>query len=230
MGAVVAAVLLILAVLASVNWARKLNSRVAAVLGQVQDLRRDRVARDKVSSAELLQVRNDLGKQFDALRDAMQKVSAATAQLVRQSSNANPGDRVHRPPARSHAPVPAAHAVFDEPHASEDAAAQLLTIANRIVQERSTTLDAFRASTSGLDARVSAWPSAAEGAPVAFIVEHRGTHYAVPNVVKPIRLPQDWFNRSDFGVNDEIQRIDFLPRLRPRSGGYDVQEPGVFVR
>ena len=96
--------------------------------------------------------------------------------------------------------------------------------------EGKTVKKRSKASTRDIAIHVSPWPNAADGAPVAFIVEHGGSCYAVPNVIKPARLPQDWFNRSEFGVNDEIQRIVSLPRLRRRGNDYEVAMPGVFAR
>jgi hypothetical protein len=49
-------------------------------------------------------------------------------------------------------------------------------------------------------------------------------------VVKPARLPKEWFNRDDFGVNDEIRRVIVLPRLKRRGNEFEVEEAGVFAR
>lgn len=229
-GALTASVLLVLAVLAFVLRLRNLEHRLSDVHTRLDSVLRERKERDKGKRDEAPQWKQELRAELEPLRSAIGKVAADTQRLITHATSQR---RFASDPASAARPAPAAvphRETHDETRTTEDAVGQLLSIANRIVQQSSTTLDAFRASAGSLAAHVSAWPTASDGVPAAFIVEHRGAYYAVPNVVKPARLPQEWFNRSDFGVNDEIQRVDVLPRLRRRGDGYDVQEPGVFGR
>jgi hypothetical protein len=212
----VAAVIFLLAVAAFVQQMRRMTATILAALPRGDEGRHDRERLLK----ELALVRNDMQEQIASLRVAVEGIPARVQQRVQ---NAPPPHKTPPPPARPYEP-------YDAPRPVEDATAQLLTIANQIVQQTPSTLEAFRASTRQLPVRVSAWPSAADGAPVAFIVEHRDSCYAIPNVIKPARLPQEWFNRSEFGVNDEIQRVVTLPRLRRRGNEYEVTVPGVFAR
>lgn len=168
-------------------------------------------------------MKNDVREQIASLRAAIEAIPAKVQQRVQNSPQQHKAPPVSAAPARP-------YERYETQRPVEDATAQLLTIANQIVQQTPTTLDAFRASTRQLPVRVSAWPTAADGAPVAFIVEHRGACYAIPNVIKPARLPQEWFNRSEFGVNDEIQRVVTLPLLRRSGNDYEVAVPGVFAR
>jgi hypothetical protein len=203
---------------------RSVNASLRRVNDALQGSGRNHKEKDKRD--DLVQVKNELQRSIDAVRSA---ISNIPAEVVRQI----PRGRSESPPAYS-APAPTRNVVRDERYeelpSAEDGAAQLLALANRIVQQNSTTLEAFRASAGALAARVFAWPRTADGTPTAFIVEHHGTCYAVPNVVKPARLPTEWFNRPDFGVNDEIRRVLELPRLTRRGDDYDVQRAGVFGR
>lgn len=225
---IVAAVLVLLAVLALVIWMRRLEKKINSSLTRNHDVRqeRDRAAREKGKRDELGQLKSELHNDIESLRSILGSIAADTQRLIANSQSRSLRE-TNAPPPHS---LAVAYDAYEESRGAEDGLAQLLSIANRIVQQSSTTLDAFRASTGSFAAHVSAYPSATEGAPTAFVVEHRGAYYGIPNVVKPQRLPQDWFNRSDFGVNDEIRRVVSLPRLRPRGADYDVQEPGVFAR
>ncbi|HWW61821.1 MAG TPA: hypothetical protein VN181_10675, partial [Thermoanaerobaculia bacterium] len=221
-GSTAAALLIVLAVLGLVWRLRSLGSKLAGMLSR-QD--RDAADREKRQREDLALCKTELRNDLEALRAAIAKVPSETGRALgpallrlREESPA---------PPRSAPPVAES---YPEARGADDGVAQLLVIANRIVQESSTTLESFRARTASLAARVSPWPRGSEGTPVAFVVEHHGSCYAIPNVVKPARLPQDWFNRAEFGVNDEIHRVVSLPRLKRRGDAYDVQEPGVFER
>lgn len=227
----VGGILIVLAALAFVLRMHAFEKRIVALLALHHETRqdRDREQKGKGRRDELAQLKSELHNDLESLRSITRSIAADTQRLLARANSQPPSSReTSAPPPRPSATVQS-YDTYEEPRA-EDGVAQLLAIANRIVQQSSTTLDAFRASTGGLAANVSAWPNATENVPTAFIVEHRGAHYAIPNVVKPARLPKEWFNRSEFGVNDEIQRIASLPRLRPRGNDYDVQEPGVFSR
>ncbi|MBV8515990.1 MAG: hypothetical protein JO197_01180 [Acidobacteria bacterium] len=229
-------VILALAVLALtiVLTALALTMRLRALEKSVHAAQdRGRASKDKdTRREELAQLKSELQKSIESLRSTIVNVPVEVVRrLPRQNFDAAP--------PRAMNPPPASRSVFrDERQAehyaesvsAEDGAAQLLALANRIVQQNSTTLDAVRASTDALAAHVTVWPPSGEGTPIAFIVEHRGTWYAVPNVVKPARLPNDWFNRADFGVNDEIRRVESLPRLTRRGDDFEVQHAGVFSR
>ena len=216
--ALVSGVLILLATVAFVMRVRQLEKKLDVALNRLHETSKQK--RDDPPPWKKLQESiESLQTRMDAFPREMDRVIA-----VRLSTRPQPEAPA---PPRSAPPV-----VYDEPRATaEDGVAQLLTIANGIVQDSSTTLETFRTRTDRLGARVTTWPpNAADPFPIAFIVEHRGSCYAVPNVVKPARLPQEWFNRSTFGVNDEIRRVVTLPRLRRSAQGFDVQEPGVFER
>lgn len=237
-GAVVAAVLMVLAVLAFVLAMRSYEKRVVASMAGIKEslagvkeaVGRDR-AREKETREDLEDLKSQLRSHDESIHAAVRRIFTEMEQAIARAPAQS--RRPHDTGAPAHSPSAAPvlrHNNHDDLQRGEDHVAQLLSIANRIVQQSSTTLDAFCASTGSFAAHVSVWPNAREGAPVAFIVEHRGTYYAIPNVVKPARLPQEWFNRSEFGVNDEIQRVISLPRLTRRGDQYDVQVPGVFAR
>jgi hypothetical protein len=217
-GAVVAAALIIAAIVLLMLRIRALGKQIARTLARFDEL-----ARQKQKPEPAGPPAGEWRRELDALRSAIGRVPAETARQLEPALQ-KLRDVASAPPARAIQPR------REEPAEPEDGVAQLLAIANRIVQQSSTTLDDFRASAGALARRVAAWPSSADGAPLAFIVEYRGEHYAVPNVIKPARLPKEWFNRSEFGFNDEIQRVVSLPRLRRAGDGYDVQEAGVFGR
>lgn len=215
----VAAVIFLLAVAAFVLQMKRMAATIMAALPRGDEGRHDRERLVK----ELAAVKKDVGEQIALLRVAVEGLPAKVQQRVQNATPQYKSPPVPAAPTRPYEP-------YEAPRPVEDATAQLLTIANQIVQQTPTTLDAFRASTRQLPVRVSAWPGAADGAPVAFIVEHRDACYAIPNVIKPARLPQEWFNRSEFGVNDEIQRVVTLPLLRRSGTDYEVAVPGVFAR
>jgi hypothetical protein len=227
-GALGAAILIISATLAWTFRMRAMERRIARMLARVEELseERHRQPRQKWKPDETGQSKKDLRGELDSLRSLIGKIPGET---VRQVRLVLPERQPEQPrlPAREGAGALAGRDRYEEP---ADGLAKLLVIANRIVQQSSTTLEEFRTSAGVSATRVAAYPSSGEGMPLAFIVEHRGAHYAVPNVVKPARLPQDWFNRSEFGINDEIQQIFSLPRLLRRGDRYDVQEAGVFGR
>jgi len=202
-----------------------LNSRHERELGD----------REKGKREELPQSRKDLHAGIESLKSVIrsleastQKLSAAVSRSSSQESSST-RDAVSRDAASWHPSTIPSYETSDGRSAA-DVVQELLLIANRIVRLSSTSLDEFRATTDSLAVHVSTWPNGVEGIPAAFVAEHRGRCYAVPNVVKPARLPQDWFNRSDFGVNDEIRDVISLPRLRRSGNGYSVEEPGVFKR
>jgi hypothetical protein len=235
-GTLVVAVLLLLTVLGLVYRLSKLETKLLHFRPREEDSRgdRERSSREKKSQAELAQWKDDLRRDLNALRDAIKNIPVETERRIAQALATQPRPVPTESSAalRSAPPAPAYREprdTYDDPRGGEDGVAQLLTLANRIVQS-STTLDAFRASAGSVAGQVSVFPSGADGSPTAFIVEHRGAYYAVPNVVKPARLPKEWFNRSDFGVNDEIRRVLSLPRLTRHGDGYEVQEPGEFTR
>jgi hypothetical protein len=213
----IAAVLMLLATLAVVLRLRNLSSSIDSAFKRLET-ERDRAAKSR--QEELLQLKKDLRVDIDALRSDLRKVPAETARLI--------------PPPQTRTSAPPPPGTYDEPRGSdeprgaEDGIAHLLSIANRLVRQSAATLEEFRSSAGAVAGHVSPWPN--DGTPLAFIVEHRGVHYAVPNTVKPGRLPQEWFNRSDFGFNDEIRGVRSLPRLTRRGDRYEIQEPGVFER
>lgn len=229
LGALTAGVLLLLAALAFTLRMRAFQTKLDRLLARIEERQeRERPARDKGKRDEPGPWKNEIRDDIDSVRSIVRSIASDTKRLVAHASSQPPRE-TSTPAPRPTTPLQEYDA-YDEPRGSEDGLDRLLTIANRIVQQSSTTLEAFRANTGGVAAQVWAWPSGAEGTPAAFIVEHRGGYYAVPNVVKPARLPQEWFNRAEFGVNDEIQRVVSLPRLRRRGDSYDVQQPGVFTR
>lgn len=227
-GALSAAILIVSATLAWTFRMRAMERRIARMLARVDELseERHRQLRQKWKPEETGQSKKDLRGELDSLRSLIGKIPGETARQVNLVLQERQSEQP-RLPGREGAAALAGRDRYEEP---EDGLAQLLVIANRIVQQSSTTLEAFRTSVGVSATRVVAYPSSGEGTPLAFIVEHRGAHYAVPNVVKPARLPQDWFNRSEFGINDEIQQVFSLPRLLRRGDRYDVQEAGVFGR
>lgn len=222
-GTLAAAIGIIAAVTGLMHRVRSLESKIAGAL-----LRLEAHANQKPKVEDPRPSTRDFRAELDSLRSTIAKIPAETAQQV-TSALQKSRDLGGVAPMRTVQARPPADR-YDEPAEPVDALARLLAIANEIVQQSSTTLDAFRANAGALVAHVAAWPSSADGVPLAFIVEYRGSHYAVPNVVKPTRLPKEWFNRSEFGVNDEIQRVVSLPRLRRHGDGYEVQEAGVFGR
>jgi hypothetical protein len=221
----------ILTVAATLVWTRRMLAMergIARILARVEELseERHRQPRQKWKPEDTGQPKKEPRGDLDSLRSLIGKIPGETARQVQLVLQERQPEQP-RLPGRQAAAALADHNPYEEP---EDGLAQLLVIANRIVQQSSTTLEAFRTSAGVPATRVVAYPSSGDGMPLAFIVEHRGAHYAVPNVVKPARLPQDWFNRSEFGINDEIQQVFSLPRLLRRGDGYDVQEAGVFGR
>jgi len=219
--AFIAAILIITVTVALARRIQGLERQIGRAVARFdKEEGRERHAKHKPDDQE--QWTRELRRDIESLRSMIGTIPGETARQVRAA--------LSKETATRSVPPPAAGEPYDEPAETEDVPARLLEIANRIVQQSSITLDAFRASAGSLATNVAAWPGSADGVPLAFIVEHRGAHYAVPNVVKPARLPKEWFNRSDFGVNDEIQRVLSLPRLRRRGDGYDVQELGVFGR
>ena len=224
-GEAIIALVLVLVALALTMRMRALEKSVNAAFRRANDALQDRgrTPKEKDKRDDGGQWKHELQRSVETLRSAIGNVAPEVERRIARGRSETPS------PYPAPAPIQRS-VVYDEPPAAEDGAAQLLALANRIVQQNSTTLDAFRANAGALAARVSAWPGGGEGLPSAFIVEHHGTYYAVPNVVKPARLPNDWFNRADFGVNDEIRRVVSLPRVTPRGGDFDVQVPGVFAR
>jgi hypothetical protein len=225
-GALVAGVLFVSAALAFVLRIRSLEALVLSAVRRIGD--RHERGKDNGTRDEVADLRLACKSGFDRLHSAIGEIPEKTSLRLRGAMQASPQPNFGVSPARVAAPV----ASYEEsPREPEDPVAQLLGVANRIVQQSSITLEAFRASMGAFSGRVSPWPNAIDGTPAAFIVEHRGSCYAVPNVMKPARLPNEWFNRSEFGVNDEIQRVVALPRLRRRGGDdFEVQEAGVFSR
>jgi hypothetical protein len=216
----IAAVIFLLAAVAFVLQMQRATRAILKAPPRGDDARQDR---DRVMK-ELAVLRNDMRDQIAALRATVEEIPARVQQRVQNVLS----------PQKPTTPAPAAPArppeTYEPARPIEDPSAQLLTIANQIIQQTPATLEAFQASTRQLSVRVFAWTNPADGALAAFIVEHRGSYYAIPNVIKPARLPQEWFNRSEFGVNDEIQRVVVLPRLRRAGSGYEVAAPGVFAR
>lgn len=213
-----AAVIMLLAVLGFVYRMRKFDETAASLGLKVGEL--DRVLRDVAKREDILG--GDLRRNVESLKTTLQQLSGDINRAFTRAQQRGVDNPSAQPPLRPlrEEPMPVA----------EDPVEKLLTIANRIVGQSSTTLEGFRESTGSLPLRISVWPDANESSPLAFIVEHRGSCYVVPNVVKPTCLPHEWFNRSEFGVNDQIQHVVSLPRLRRRGNDYDVQEAGVFSR
>ncbi|HYH10560.1 MAG TPA: hypothetical protein VEK11_26180 [Thermoanaerobaculia bacterium] len=227
-GAVIAAVLMLLTVAGFVLRIREFNGVLAQVITRVEQRgNNDRVPKDRGKRDDGAEVK-ELRREIQALQTSVRNLPADIERRLRPLLAEAPQQQPQRP-RTAVPPVRDYDEPCEEPRVLEDTPAQLLSIANQIVRQ-SSTLDAFRASTSKLPVRVSPWPEPSDGMPAAFIVEYRGSCYAVPNAVKPARLPQDWFNRSEFGVNDEIHRVESLPRLRRRGDAFDVEERGVFVR
>jgi hypothetical protein len=220
--------MLVLAMLALAFKMRALEKKLSQLKpAALTKQERPQTAAEKVTREDLALFRNDLNKAFESLRVQIERVPTATVRLLPSTTPEPPPPRNfpgQRPPSS------AASTVYEERGRDEDLMPQLLNAANRIVQHGSTTLDAFSASGVAAGTPVSAWPGPGGGDAVAFIVKHRGSFYAIPNVVKPTRLPPEWFNRGEFGVNDEIHRVLSLPRLRQRGGKYEVEEPGVFAQ
>jgi hypothetical protein len=224
-GALVAAILITCAFASFIIELRALRKAIGQTNARMESIREElnRPGKQKGRNDEQQPSKADLRSDLDSLRSSIGRVPGDTVKQVKvvleEWSSQLESDRSWRGPS------------FNEPRErQEDGLAELLAIANRIVQQSSTTLEAFRQSIGSIASRIVPWTQSADGSPVAFIVEHRGAHYAVPNVVKPARLPKEWFNRSEFGINDEIHRIVSLPRLRPRGNDYEVQEAGVFGR
>jgi hypothetical protein len=219
-----AAILIFAAVAALIFRSRRLEVQIRRALTRFDAVNeeRRRHAQPQRKPYEPERLIRDLQGQLDSLRSMIARIPGDTARQIEAIlPEWSPEQEVPPPPRLS---------IPDDRLEPQDGLTQLLAIANHIVQQSSTTLDDFRASAGTLVTHVAAWPGSADCAPLAFIVEYGGAHYAVPNVIKPARLPNDWFNRGDFGVNDEIQRVLSLPRLRRHADGYDVQEAGVFGR
>ena len=218
LGPLLAGVMILLATLGLVLRMRILEKNVTASIARHDD------AHHKIERAlkELAQGKNASHPDIATLHAAVRQIAADIQRLISVASQSRALRETSEPPRPSSA--------YREPSAAEDGLPQLLAMANRLVQQGSTTVEAFRASAGALSARVVAWPSMGEATPAAFIVDYHGSCYAIPNVVKPARLPDEWFNRADFGVNDEIERVLSLPRLRRRGNDYDVQDAGVFAR
>jgi hypothetical protein len=219
-GEIVTAVLFVLTVLALVLRVRELEKSINQLpkrLSGGHREQRDTSPKETVRREDLEQWKTELHRHFDRVQGIVGSIGPRLDRI--EAEMERHGASSSQEPARYGTP---SHNV------SEDGAAQLLLLANRIVQQGSTTLDAMRANTNSMSNSVSALRN--ENPPSAFIVEHRGTCYAVPNVVKPARLPKEWFNRDDFGVNDEIRRVIVLPRLKRRGNEFEVEEAGVFAR
>jgi len=210
---IIAAVVFLLGVLAIVQRMRALQSSVTAAL------RKEKEKRDNLAP---------LTREIESLRSAIGNIAPDTerriARLLQQqrTEERNAAGRDVQP-LRARTPAPPA-----EP--AEVGVERLVELANGVVQDSPTTIDAVRAKASMIHVRVSAWPDSTSLQPVAFIVEHQGAYYGVPNIAKPKRLPQEWFNSAEFAVNDEIQRVVSLPRLTRRGNDYAVQERGVFTK
>jgi hypothetical protein len=218
-------VTIVLAVLVLTIRMRGSERRVSALVRRVTESLQDRgrTPKEKQKGDDLEPLRQELQKSIDALRLAVANLRAE-AERRRNAPESRPPQFTSMPAWKSGPKDDG----YDDPRTNEDGAAQLLTIANRIVQQGSTSLDTFRGWTGALADHVSAWSP--EGTLAAFIVEHRGTCYVVPNVLKPTRLKSEWFNRSAFGFNDEIRRVISLPRLRRRGDELEVEEQGVFEK
>jgi hypothetical protein len=228
----IAVLLFLLGVVALVLQMNKLHVNLKTVMLTITRQAREHAGQQKSQIDELRMLLIESQRERAALQRTADKI-LAEATRVRATASSTP---VAPPPVT---PIPRGRPSrdfeFSAPeettsYVAEDGVAQLLSMANHIVQQTSISLDAFRARAGALASRVSAWPAGSESAPVAFLVEHRGVWYAVPNVVKPGRLPEAWFNRSDFGVNDEIQHVTSLPRLIRRGDRYDVEKTGVFAK
>jgi hypothetical protein len=234
-GFVVPAVLVVLATVAIKYRLDRLDASLSSRILNARPKEKEKEKdKEKDRRNELADLRADLRKELEALRSQIRSVHADTQKLLAQPRPQQQQTQAPREPSPRFAAPHYTSYDEDEPEAPAapppvDGVAQLLSVANRIVQQSSMSLDAFRSNTSTLAARISPWP-AADDRPVAFLVEYRGSLYAVPNVIKPARLPQEWFNGDEFGVNDEIRSVVALPRLARRGDGFDVQEQGVFSR
>jgi len=226
-GAAIAALCIVLTALALALRMKALERRVSSLQTQIS-------LKEKDTRGDFEQFRKSIRADLDELKTVMRKIPADIERLgSRLASQAKSAARevTAAPPRQLATPVHSTHDFRVEPSSTEDAVGQLLSIANGVLrQSTAATLTEFRAATERLSMRASPWPDDSDGKPVAFIVEHRGSHYAVPNVVKPARLPNEWFNRSAFGFNDDIRHVVSLPRLRRRGDDYEVQEAGVFEK
>jgi hypothetical protein len=223
---IAAATIVVAIVLGVFALSRRMKQLDARLTGFAPRQDRDRQPKEKDKRDELAQLKQEMKSGFDALRASIGDI-AATARRIESAQQA--ARDVPARAIRSMAPPPDYDA-YETPRSAEDSVAVLLQIANRTLQQNPMRLDEFRASAASFAGRISAYAPSGEGVPYAFLVEHRGTLLAVPNTGKPGRLPSDWFNRSDFGFNDEIHRVVSLPRLRERGNDYEVQEPGVFAK
>jgi len=220
----VAALLVMLAIVGLVWQLRGAERQLIQALGAQN---KEATAREKRLRDDLSLCKADLREDIDSLRAALAQIPGDTDRLIAPKLSKQ-NQHLAPPPASSQQSAGMYDDVYE--NSAQDGIAQLLIAANRIVQENSTTLEKFRQRVARVSSRVSSFGPSTGDAPVAFIVEHEGSSYAVPNVVKPARLPNDWFNRGDFGVNDEIRRVVSLPRLRRRGDRYDIEERGVFER
>lgn len=225
----IAGVLAVCAALAIVLRMRKLEAAVDKMLRRAEPPKHDR-ERDRGDHAkrdDVVQLRQEVRSGFDSLRSAIDELPAKVARSVSANANA----------ARAQAAAPASSYVASSSSSSspqqreaEDPVTHLLGVANRVMQNCPATIDEVRASIRIAPVNIAPWRNPGESTPVAFVVEHRGSCYAIPNVIKSARFPQAWFNGGDFGMNDEIQRVVALPRLRRSGDQYEVQEPGVFSK
>lgn len=216
----VAAVLFVLAILGFVIQARKSEARVLAALSRVESTLRDR-ANANVPS------RNDL----DSVRAALaQNIVDAESRLTGIVQKSQSRERSNQPPAYVPSKPPTVDRYEEEPQSVQDVVGRLTEIANQILQQSPAPIDVIRSKTNHLPIQIHP-PSSSGGDQQGYVVaQHAGNYYALPNAVKPTRVPDAWFNRSDFGFNDEIQRVMSLPRLTRRGNDYVVDEPGVFAK
>jgi hypothetical protein len=222
----VVAVVIVLCTLALTLQMKRLGANLNALVMRPPA---DRGSKERDKRDELAQLKQELQRGFDTLRSQIGNIPAETQRRIASAPVpvSAPSRDISMRPVRFAAPE---FDDYEEPAKAEDVVRALVMLANRTLQN-ATTVDAFRASAPTAVNGVSAFPnSSADGKPIAFVVEYRGAFFGVPNVVKPARLPNDWFNRADFGVNDEIRRIELLPKLRRRGGEYEVEQPGVFAR
>jgi hypothetical protein len=226
----VPAVLAILAVAAFAFQIRGFERKAAATLLRLDGLRQDlERGKDKGKREDLQQLKNELRGDITALKSLIGNIPRNTAQLIADTSSRSYERTATPPPSR--APIAVrAYQSYEETQEPEDGVSVLLQLANRIARNGSISLETARESANALGASVSPWSVPGDGGTTAFIVDYRGSSYVVPNVVKPARLRKEWFNRSDFGVNDEIQAIRSLPRLRRRGDDFDVLDAGEFTR
>jgi hypothetical protein len=206
---IIAAVLFLFGAMAIGLRMRALQSAVTAAL------RKEKEKRDNLAP---------LTREIESLRSAVGDIARLLQQMRAEWSAAVAAMAAGRDIQPLRARTPAL------PEPAEVGVERLVELANGVVQDSPTTIDAVRAKASVIRVKVSAWPNASSSQPVAFIIEHQGAYYGVPNIAKPKRLPQEWFNSAEFAVNDEIQRIVSLPRLMRRGNDYDVQERGVFAK